>query len=58
MEPIFTIGYEGAELAPFIATLKKSGVKHVSDIRDVPPSRERGRKLARSGSGELAEPHS
>lgn len=39
---LFTIGYEGAELDQFLATLTDAGVKHVVDIRDVPASRKRG----------------
>jgi len=39
---LFTIGYEGAELDHFIATLTDAGVTHVVDIRDVPASRKRG----------------
>lgn len=39
---IFTIGYEGANLQPFIDTLATAGVRHVIDIRDVPASRKRG----------------
>lgn len=41
-ETVFTIGYEGAEVGPFIATLAEAGVTHVIDIRDVPASRKRG----------------
>ena len=39
---LFTIGYEGAELDQFLATLTDAGVTHVVDIRDVPASRKRG----------------
>jgi uncharacterized protein (DUF488 family) len=42
MTTISTIGYEGADVAPFIDTLVEAGVKHVIDIRDVPASRKRG----------------
>ena len=33
---VFTIGYEGAELNAFLATLTLAGVEHLLDIRDVP----------------------
>lgn len=39
---LFTIGYEGAVVDDFIATLLKVGVQTVIDIRDVPVSRRRG----------------
>ena len=39
---LFTIGYEGAEIAQFINTLRDCGIKHVIDVRDVPVSRKRG----------------
>lgn len=39
---LFTIGYEGADVGPFIDTLAEAGVSHVIDIRDVPASRKRG----------------
>ena len=39
---LFTIGYEGADLADFLATLTACGVAQVIDIRDVPISRKRG----------------
>jgi len=39
---VFTIGYEGAELNAFLATLTLAGVEHLLDIRDVPVSRKRG----------------
>ncbi|WP_375391769.1 DUF488 family protein [uncultured Sphingomonas sp.] len=41
-ETLFTIGYEGAEVNHFLATLADAGVMHVIDIRDVPASRKRG----------------
>jgi uncharacterized protein (DUF488 family) len=37
-----TIGYEGAELADFLATLSAYGVAQVIDVRDVPVSRKPG----------------
>lgn len=39
---LFTVGYEGAELAPFLATLMTAGVKQIIDIRELPLSRKRG----------------
>lgn len=39
---LFTIGYEGAELAEFLATLIAHGVEQVVDVRDVPSSRKSG----------------
>ena len=40
--PIFTIGYEGATQAEFIAALQQAGVKRVIDVRAVPNSRRPG----------------
>ncbi len=42
MTTLYTIGYEGADLHSFLATLEEVGVKHVADIRDVPVSRRKG----------------
>lgn len=42
MPTLFTIGYEGASLADFIATLQRSGVMRVLDIREIAQSRRRG----------------
>jgi uncharacterized protein (DUF488 family) len=39
---LFTIGYEGAELEAFLATLTQAGVEHLVDVRDVPISRKKG----------------
>lgn len=39
---IFTIGYEGATQAEFIATLQRAGVKLLADVRAVPLSRRPG----------------
>lgn len=39
---LFTIGYEGAALDDFLATLVICDVKQVLDVRDVPLSRKRG----------------
>jgi len=40
--PLYTIGYEGAAIEPFVLTLKKAGVKTLIDVRDVPISRKKG----------------
>jgi uncharacterized protein (DUF488 family) len=40
--PLFTIGYEGADLDDFLTTLAASGVAQIIDIREVPLSRKRG----------------
>ena len=42
MHTLFTIGYEGASLQDFIATLRHSGVRRVLDVREVAQSRRRG----------------
>jgi uncharacterized protein (DUF488 family) len=39
---IFTIGYEKATLADFLASLRQAGVKSVLDVRDLPLSRRPG----------------
>lgn len=39
---IFTIGYEGAALNDFLATLRHAGVVQVIDIRELPQSRRAG----------------
>jgi uncharacterized protein (DUF488 family) len=39
---IFTIGYEGATVAEFLAALQKAGVERVIDVRAVPNSRRPG----------------
>lgn len=39
---IFTVGYEGVELRPFLATLTDAGIKQVIDVRELPLSRKRG----------------
>lgn len=40
--PIFTIGYEGADIPDFIAALGKAGVTLVVDIRAIAASRRKG----------------
>src|SRR5688572_16080609 len=42
MQTIFTIGYEGATLSDFIATLQVAGVRRVVDVRELPQSRRPG----------------
>ena len=42
MMRIFTIGYEGATQAEFVAALVKAGVEQVIDVRAVPLSRRPG----------------
>jgi uncharacterized protein (DUF488 family) len=37
-----TIGYEAADLADFIATLKQAGVSRLIDVRELPISRRKG----------------
>ncbi|PNQ04017.1 DUF488 family protein [Sphingobium sp. SA916] len=39
---LYTVGYEGADIAHFLQTLKDCGVERLIDIRDVPVSRKRG----------------
>jgi uncharacterized protein (DUF488 family) len=39
---IFTIGYEGATVDGFVATLKRAGITRVLDVRELPLSRRRG----------------
>lgn len=42
MLTLFTIGYEGASLDDFIATLQHSGVQRLLDVREIAQSRRRG----------------
>lgn len=39
---LYTLGYEGLELASFIQVLVKSAVKTVVDVRELPLSRKKG----------------
>src|SRR5690606_27524254 len=39
---IFTIGYEGAQLPDFLATLENADVKLLVDVREVSVSRRKG----------------
>lgn len=42
MSIIYTIGYEGASVPDFLATLKAVGVQRVVDVRQLPQSRRAG----------------
>ena len=42
MSTLATIGYEGATIADFVATLRSDGVEMLIDVRDVPVSRKPG----------------
>jgi uncharacterized protein (DUF488 family) len=42
MKTLFTIGYEGSSPADLFGSLRRSGVKLLIDVRDVPISRKRG----------------
>ena len=42
LKKIVTIGYEGAEVADFLATLSQLGVTTLLDIRELPISRRKG----------------
>lgn len=42
MRRVFTIGYEGASLPDFIATLDLAGIDVLLDVREIPISRRRG----------------
>ncbi|MFZ3034697.1 MAG: DUF488 domain-containing protein [Parvibaculum sp.] len=42
MKTLLTIGYEGAEIHDFIATLIEADVRIVIDVRDLPLSRKHG----------------
>ena len=42
MDAIYTIGYERADPADFLATLEHAGVDRVLDVRAMPHSRRRG----------------
>lgn len=39
---VVTIGYEGAELRDFLATLAQAGVRLLLDVREIPLSRRKG----------------
>ena len=42
MTIVFTIGYEGASVEDFVASLALAGVQHVLDVREIAQSRRRG----------------
>lgn len=42
MQALMTIGYEGANMQDFLATLKQAGVTTLLDVRELPLSRRRG----------------
>jgi len=42
MRQLCTIGYEGAELVDFLATLKKARIDILVDVRELPMSRRKG----------------
>jgi len=39
---LYTVGYEGAELADFLATLAAHKIKQIIDVRELPLSRKKG----------------
>lgn len=41
-QKFYTIGYEGSQVEAFVATLRRTGVKTLIDVRDLPLSRKRG----------------
>src|SRR3546814_18445605 len=53
---LYTIGYEGSDLANFLLTLQQCGIKSVIVVREVPLSRKRGfSKTASRKSGALGK---
>jgi uncharacterized protein (DUF488 family) len=51
---LYTIGYEGSAMPPFIACVREAGVETVVDVRELPLSRKRG--FSKGGlSGHLRE---
>lgn len=42
MKRLYTIGYEGASVDAFLATLKRAGVDTLLDVREIPLSRRKG----------------
>jgi uncharacterized protein (DUF488 family) len=42
MKKLYTIGYEAAGLADFVATLKQAGIDVLLDVRELPISRRKG----------------
>ncbi|MCK1449615.1 DUF488 domain-containing protein [Bradyrhizobium sp. 35] len=41
-QSFYTIGYEGSQVEAFVSTLRRTGVKTLIDVRDLPLSRKRG----------------
>jgi uncharacterized protein (DUF488 family) len=39
---LYTFGYEGLDIAAFIARLKEARVRHIADVRELPLSRKKG----------------
>ena len=39
---LYTLGYEGLDVAAFIACLKRAAVRQVVDVREIPFSRKPG----------------
>lgn len=42
MKKVYTIGYEGADISPFVETLLTVGITALADVRAVPISRKKG----------------
>ncbi len=40
--PLYTIGYEGSGIEPFVLTLLNAGIDTLIDVRDLPLSRKKG----------------
>lgn len=55
MKNLYTIGYEGADLHDFIATLKANKVGTLLDVRELPISRRKGFSKAALQSALLSE---
>lgn len=55
MTNLFTIGYEGAQLADFLQRLKAARIDIVVDVRELPLSRRRG--YSKNGIAELLRQH-
>ena len=54
LKGLFTIGYEGADLADFIAALTQAGVTTLLDVRELPLSRKKGFSKRALGEAMLA----
>ncbi|HUR61994.1 MAG TPA: DUF488 domain-containing protein [Candidatus Thermoplasmatota archaeon] len=39
---VFSLGYEGLDQDAFVALLRRHGIRHVADVRDLPLSRKKG----------------